>query len=160
MGPVELSPAPVPIARCSRGIPCMCCMYFTVVFRLWLLWDCWWVSLPPSWLAERLGYDYYGHTNVQDLSPAWLAVMSSYSCCEHGDVWAGPPSAGAILGGYCWCRPVLRTKWGGVGTILEGPPRAGLLGRAGPQKNAWARCMMLARLIESDKNGSYQLCTS
>lgn len=63
-----------------------------------------------------------------------------------------PLGAGAALEGcQCWLRPPAR--WGGAGAALEG---VGGLGRAGPQGNSRMGRMVLARFMDSDRNGAYQ----
>ena len=68
---------------------------------------------------------------------------------------AGPQS-GSCFGGMPGLAEASFQMCGGVGASLKGPAVLGMLNRAGSQGNARAGCLVLASLIDNDRNGTLQ----
>ena len=82
-----------------------------------------------------------------------LAERSGHNCCRWAYVQGCISRVGVALEGHlCWPRKAAR--WSGVEILLEGLARASGLGGSGPKGSAGMGCMVLAGLMESDRNGT------
>ena len=133
---------PVTRGMCSWGIPYMCCMCFIVVLRLWLLWDCWWVSLASelagweAWLWLLWAHSYAGLVPSMTGCDVQLQLLWAWWCVG----WTPPkqePFWGATAGaGQCYPRSGKGWEpfWRG---LLGQPYWAGLVLRRKPGQGVW-----------------------
>ena len=133
-------------ASFSWGFPCLGCMHPLIVVGPQLLWAHWLRELAPG-LAGCIAWLWLRRCAVGGTDPQ---VGAPWRGCWCWPRWLTRlDGVRATLEGH-QCQLVPPARWSGHGVVFEGPSKVG------PQGNVGAGYTVLARLIESNRNGAHQ----